>query len=321
MKDIILVTAYCPKIEQKEILIKLLQNLNTIRDKYDIMITSHTILDSYFLEYCDYFYFDKKNPVLNDIEHRNHAFFDLQNENIIWSNYTNIGNTHLTILRLIIPAINLIKSLNYKKIHFLEYDCKFYNSEELDENSELLNKFDCVIYENIIHKMMLGAFKSFNVNKMISLWENYDENKIKKIIEESYPKTPERVTFRHIEKELNFYKKETETNKLKGMEVSLIYSSNYNWNVPFYQEIDDRLKFISWNNSDDPQTIKIIINDNKIIKFTLSNKNHWKISDIGNYDEIENIIIIKNDEIINRFNFSIDFKEKFKKSNFITKKS
>jgi hypothetical protein len=321
MKDIILVTAYCPKIEQKEILIKLLQNLNTIRDKYDIMITSHTILDSYFLEYCDYFYFDKKNPVLNDIEYRNHAFFDLQNENIIWSNYTNIGNTHLTILRLIIPAINLIKSLNYKKIHFLEYDCKFYNSEELDENSELLNKFDCVIYENIIHKMMLGAFKSFNVNKMISLWENYDENKIKKIIEESYPKTPERVTFRHIEKELNFYKKETETNKLKGMEVSLIYSSNYNWNVPFYQEIDNRLKFISWNNSDDSQTIKIIINDDKIIKFTLSNKNHWRILDIGNYDEIENIIIIKNDEIINRFNFSIDYKEKFKKSNFITKKS
>ena len=63
MKDIILITAYCPKIEQKEILIKLLQNLNTIRDKYDIMITSHTILDSYFLEYCDYFYFDKKNPI------------------------------------------------------------------------------------------------------------------------------------------------------------------------------------------------------------------------------------------------------------------
>lgn len=320
MKDLILITSYCPKLEQKEMLLKLLQNLNNTRDRYDVMVTSHTILDGYFLEYCDYFYYDKSNPVLTDIEYRNHAFFDLQDGNIIWSNYTNIGNTHLTILRLIIPVINLIKSLNYKKIHFLEYDTKFYNTEELDENSELLNKFDCIIYENSLNKMMLGAFKSFNVDSMISLWENCDENKIKKVIENSYPKTPERITFKYIEKELNFYKKETETNKLKGMDVSLIYSSSYNWNVPFYQEIDNRLKFISWNNSDDSQTIKIIINDDKIIKFTL-NSNHWRILDIGNYDEIENVIIIKNNEIINRFNFGIDYKEKFKKSNFITKKS
>ena len=319
MKDLILITAYCPKIEQKETLIKLLQNLNTVRDRYDIMITSHTILDAYFLEYCDYFYFDKNNPVLKDIEYRNHAFFDLQNGETIWSNYTNIGNTHLTILRLTIPVINLIKSLNYKKIHYLEYDCKFYNSEELDENSELLNKFDCVVYENSINKTMIGAFRSFNTNKIISLWENYDENKIKKIIEESYPKTPERITFKYIKEELNFYKKETETNKLKGMEISLIHSSEYNWNVPFYQKIGNILKFISWNDSDSPQKIKLIINENKIINFTLNHKNHWKILDIGNYDEIHNIVVIKNEEIINSFNFNLDNKEKFKKSNFIIK--
>jgi len=320
MKDLILVAAYCPKLEQKEMLIKLLQNLNTIRDRYDIMLTSHTILDNCFLEYCDYFYFDKNNPILNDIEYRNHAFFDLHNGNIIWSNYTNNGNTHLTILKLIIPVINLIKSLNYKKVHYLEYDCKFYNSEELDENSELLNKFDCVVYENSIQKMMVGAFNSFNLNNTISLWENYDENKIKKIIEESYPKTPERITFKCIEKELNFYKKEIETNKLKGMEISLINSNGYNWNVPFYQENDNRLKFMLWNNSNDPQTIKLIINDDKIIKFTINDKNNWAILDIGDYNEIENIIIIKNDKIINSFSFNANYREKFKKSNFITKK-
>jgi hypothetical protein len=320
MKDLILIAAYCPKIEQKEMLIKLLQNLNTIRDRYDIMLTSHTILDNYFLEYCDYFYFDKTNPVLNDIEYRNHAFFDLHNGNIIWSNYTNNGNTYLTILKLIIPAINLIKSLNYKKMHYLEYDCKFHNSEEIDENSILLDKFDCVVYENSIHKMMMGAFSSFSVNNIISLWENYDENKLKKIIEESYPKTPERITFKYIEKELNFHKKEIETNKLKGMEVSLINSNGYTWNVPFYQEIDNRLKFMSWNNSNDPLTIKLIINDDRIIKFTINDKNHWTILDIGDYDEIENVIIIKNDKIINSFNFNDNYKEKFKKSNLITKK-
>ena len=40
-KDLILITAYCPNKEKKEILFDFLKQLQKFRDKYDILVSSH----------------------------------------------------------------------------------------------------------------------------------------------------------------------------------------------------------------------------------------------------------------------------------------
>jgi hypothetical protein len=53
-KELILITTYCPNKEKKEILFDFLKQLQKFRDKYDILVSSHTPLDTHFFDYFDY---------------------------------------------------------------------------------------------------------------------------------------------------------------------------------------------------------------------------------------------------------------------------
>ena len=103
-KDLILITAYCPNKEKKEILFDFLKQLQKFRDKYDILVSSHTPLDTHFFDYFDYFYYDKNNVILTDIEYRQNGWFSPFDDYVIWSTYLGGGNTIKAILDLIIPS-------------------------------------------------------------------------------------------------------------------------------------------------------------------------------------------------------------------------
>ena len=53
-KELILIVAYCPNKERKEILFDFLKQLQMFRCSYDILVASHTPLDVNFFEYFDY---------------------------------------------------------------------------------------------------------------------------------------------------------------------------------------------------------------------------------------------------------------------------
>ena len=73
-KELILIVAYCPNKERKEILFDFLKQLQMFRCSYDILVASHTPLDVNFFEYFDYFYYDKNNVILTDIDFKKLIF-------------------------------------------------------------------------------------------------------------------------------------------------------------------------------------------------------------------------------------------------------
>ena len=97
-KELILVLTYCPNKERKEILFNFLKQLQKFRKSYDILVASHTPLDNNFFEYFDYFYYDKNNHILTDIEYRQNGWFSPFNNYVIWSSYLSSGNTIKAIL-------------------------------------------------------------------------------------------------------------------------------------------------------------------------------------------------------------------------------
>ena len=53
-EDIILITAYCPNIEKTDKLRKLVNQLQKFKNKYDIMVVSHTTIPLDIQEMLDY---------------------------------------------------------------------------------------------------------------------------------------------------------------------------------------------------------------------------------------------------------------------------
>ena len=64
-KDLILLTAYTPDLERKNILLNVLKSID--KNKFDIMVSSHSSISEEALEYCNYFIYDKKNTLLFDL--------------------------------------------------------------------------------------------------------------------------------------------------------------------------------------------------------------------------------------------------------------
>ena len=70
MKDLILITSYCPDSEKKEMLFEFLKSLQKFRNEYDIFLSSHLPIDNFYFNYVDYFYYDnfKQNNVSYTIQ-------------------------------------------------------------------------------------------------------------------------------------------------------------------------------------------------------------------------------------------------------------
>lgn len=122
-KELMLVTSYCDTTEKKEILLECLKSLQPFRNDYSIFLTSHLPLDNFFYDYIDYFYYDKNNYLITDPKISDDSdWFSLNQNFTIFSTYTSKGNTLGSIWSMFIPSIQVVKSLGYKKIHYLEYD-------------------------------------------------------------------------------------------------------------------------------------------------------------------------------------------------------
>jgi hypothetical protein len=188
-KELILIISYCPDKKRKEILFDFLKQLQKFRESYDILVSSHTPLDVNFFDYFDYFYYDKNNIILTDIEYRQNGWFSPFDDYVIWSSYLGTGNTIKAILDLLIPSISLAKNLKYEKIHYFEYDTKISNDKELVENSELLNEYDYVIYNGVGTHLIAGGFFSFKTDFVVDEWKENNEKTLMEFIFWCLPKS------------------------------------------------------------------------------------------------------------------------------------
>ena len=312
-KELILITTYCPNKERKEILFDFLKQLQKFRDKYDILVSSHTPLDTHFFDYFDYFYYDKNNVILTDIEYRQNGFFCPFDNYVIWSSYIGSGNTIKAILDLIIPSISIAKDLKYNKIHYIEYDTIITDDKELIENSKLLDDYDYVIYNTEYTHKLVGAFFSFKTNSIIDEWKECNDEIFKKSYFGVYPKVPENILYNQISNQRKYIEKNYNDLKLNGIELNFVNDNRSNWNVPFFDPKDSKLKFVSNNKTNYDYDVKVIVNNN-LHNLGKINPSCWKIVNLlDNFYDVEHIIVLKNNEkILELFFDNIEYKNKFK---------
>ena len=100
MKDLIIISSYCNTKEKEEVLRNLVSQVNGQKDKFDLMIVSHSVVPDDISTKCDLVLYDKKNELLYDWDLRCTPWIDPDNQRPIMSIFTGFFNTHLAIWRI-----------------------------------------------------------------------------------------------------------------------------------------------------------------------------------------------------------------------------
>jgi hypothetical protein len=304
---------------------KLVNQLQTFREKYDILIVSHTEIAIDIQNKVDLFLYDKKNELLTDWDLINQPWFspgDGQDRRI-QSGLLTGRNTHLAIWRMLILGFSLVKNIGYKKVHHIEYDCEIRDDFEIEENSKLLDDYDFIYYKDIkenVDDILFGSFQSLKIESLPRDLLILNEDNIKDMIRKSFSKSPEGM-FENIlinngkVKVKNRVLLEKNGNKFATSENDETFNP---WGVPYIDLKDNKINFIAWNTSKkDGVNYTIIVNDNNILKSDKLLKDHWTILGLDYIENIHKIIIVEDDTIRDTIKFnSNEDKELFKKISF-----
>ena len=313
MKDIILITAYCPDDYRENILRNLVNSLTNT--SFDLMIVSHTPIPLDIQKKVDLVIYDKKNEILTDWDMLNQPWFNPGDQRRIQSSFLSKKNTHLAIWRMMILGFSTAKNLGYKKLHHIEYDCEINNIEEFTHNSNILESSDSVIYVDkrpTVDHILFGSFQSYNLSSLYHKLVSLDEEWIKKLIKQSSSKSPELMLQNILEEHGKVFYKDRNDLEKNGNKFGLIDGQVGNqfipWGVPFYDRLTNELGFVVWNTkNEDGVKHQIIINSNKMHDVPFTPYNHWRMEFLGDFDSVESLLIIENDKI--RDNISLKTQE------------
>jgi hypothetical protein len=317
MKELILILSYCPNKEKKESLLFFLKDLQSFRENYNILLVSHSKLDPYFLEYCDFYFYSEKNELLDGIEYRQNSWFSPVNDYVIWSSYTTIGNTLSAIWDMLIPSLSLAKSLSFEKIHYFEYDSRISSPLELEENSSLLETYDYIFYGTEDTHKLMGSFLSFKTDKIINEWKLLSHEVLPKLFWDNYPKVPENIIHDLISSQRKYLKKDYNQLPSKGVTLGLQKGGKVYWDVPFYEPKTNSLQFVSYNNNSEKYKLRIILNETELINVESLPEQNWKIFTLlEDFNLLTSLKVFRDENKILDLNFeSQDFKNRFIKYN------
>lgn len=324
MKDLILITAYCPDDKREDILRNLVTSLQDYKNLFDIMVVSHTPIPVDIQKKVEFCFYDKKNEILTDWDLLNQPWFIPEGNRRIQSSFLSKKNTHLAIWRLMILGFSNAKNLGYSKVHHLEYDCEINEVSELIENSNLLNENNTVVYidkQDRVAEVMFGSFQSYFVPKIHNMLIKLDEEKIKDLIRNAISKSPEGMLYELIKESGSVIEKNRDILEIKGNKFGIMNSQSIDknpWSLPFFDHLTQNVDFIVWNTTN-PNGLdyKVIVNNNRVIHIQNVKLQHWTINYLGKLEEINSIIVLENDKIRDTFYInSEDDMELFKKMSY-----
>lgn len=315
MKDLIIVNSYTPDSNRLKILENFLKELN-IKKEFDIMVVSHSQVPEYIFEYIDYFIYEKSNIVLEDIKYK----YPMEYSTDKWKVVTTEARTFnhfIAAYRLFYLGLINSKKLNYKKVHFVEYDTTIKNLNFFKNNSNLLENFSLVYYEINTSPFLISFPMSFNVEKLKDYWFDYNEDNIYEYLEKNNYKTIETYLKKLINNQSECFAESSD--KIKESDVQInIYSSapDLNWVCPIIR--DDKIVLFVKNMSDDIFNIKYIINNEETIHNKTIKVNHWYFFDLCLFDDIKTLQIIKDNKNIVNYDFNLLDKFLYKEKNNFT---
>jgi hypothetical protein len=313
MKELILITSHTPDNVREDLLRNLVKSAKN--DKYDIMVVSHTPIPNDIINNVDYFIFDKKNSLITEIKDKSTIFFSNSNF-IIQTTETKKYYHGLAFIRLLKLGLTTAKNLEYEKIHFFEYDSVINSFIELQENSKLLDSVGTVCYKPLTLEWPNSPI-SFNVDKLSKLWFELSDDKFLDFISDKFSKISEEYQMFLIEDGGDYIMKDFSVLENKNIKVALFGDSDkFPWFVVVYDNSKNELFFFGWNQNNNDCDVKIIINNNSVIHKQIT-PGCWNLNEIGNFDNINNIMIIVNNEIKNNLDFNLIDKNIFKSKNYI----
>ena len=315
-KDLILITSFCNNEHKTSTLRNLVNSIKKIGG-FDVLITSHSALPQDIVSSVDYYLYDSKNILLTDFDLRSASWFDPDLNGKINSIFVGFSNTHLAIFRMLIFGNILAKSLGYNKIHQLEYDAEISSLDELIENSKLLETHDVVTYKiNDIHHngLLLGSFQSYRIDTLSEKLLNYNEEEILTTIRTSQIKSPEMFFKEILHKNKIYVEKPVNNFSINGIKFATSKAKPEfpAWCFPYHDNKTKKLFFIAWNHEGmENFNIKVIYNDVQVHNITDLKPNFWRIIDLGNYEDAQEVIVLVNNKVRNVFDFT-KIKDEFK---------
>jgi hypothetical protein len=330
MKDLIVIGSHCPDFERQEILNKCIDYLQPVRNDFDILISSHVLIPDFISNKVDYIFYDKNNELLYDSKYQNKPYFTPGGTNLyIQSIYVNEFNTYLAVYRLLISGFGFAKVMGYSKAHYIEYDVHLKNTNELYENSKLLDNYGVVLYKGQLNKNLYmsqfshGFFQSVDIENLDDTFLYYNKEKLLSLLENSGNKINEKVTQDiHEKNKKGLLYKDVNIFIEQGCDLFLsettLKEKRLTWAVPFYHIKKESIDFIVVNTfSKKPISVKVIVNS-KIYNVDNLKENAWFVWSLGSSLLDYEIIIYYDDKIKNVININDDNREEFKKFSYAT---
>jgi hypothetical protein len=178
-----------------------------------------------------------------------------------------------------------------------------------------------------VDDILLGSFQSYFIPTLDKFLINLDEGKIKEMIKNTQTKSPELMLQKILEENGKVFRKNRnvleKNENYFGIIDGQVNSKFIPWAVPFYDRLEDTIGFVVWNTKNgNGVRHTIIINHEKVIKIQETLLGHWRMVNLGNFNDITHILVIENDEIRDKFLLTTDEeKEIFKLSSFRHKES
>ena len=317
MRDLISIFTYCPDDRRKKILYSFLESIQHLRDRYEILLVSHSEVPELCFGMVDYFYYDSKNTLITDFDYTNKFWFREGslgiNSSLVYS-----VSTHLAIYRLIYYVMNFSKSMGFKKIHLIEYDIKMDNIGLIDEVNDLLSENDNVMFKDDEDGWVWGVYFATNTEKWTIDECLYDENKILEDLKKVENRMTEYVTPKFLSGENRniLYRKLEDIDKDKKCQhVDEHQNSSLKWSVPLVEYGTDKLNFFIFNEIGGEYIIDLFVN-NRCITFVSNDVGIWSLSQIGNFSEVQTLEIFVNKKLKNKINFTDLNRQSFIDNNF-----
>lgn len=320
MKDLFLITTYAPDNVRKDILRNFVKSID--KEKYDIMVVSHSSIPTDVIEDVNYFIYDAQNILLTDTEYKYTMFYNSSNFQVI-STENRPFNHFLAALKLVTLGLSTARNEGYTKVHCIEYDTELKSDSEFVENSRLLEENSLVYYETDYVPTIISFPISFNLNKIDERWFQFDVEALKKWIANDAFKTIENyesVLLKDENSHIKFYTALAEN----GVKINTFYSGGEDvWVTPVVDS-NNRLLLFAWNRSNTLQVenialynVKAIVNNETYYNWDLP-LNTWNLNSLGNFNDINNLTIIRNGKRIVDYDFTQINKDTYKMSNYLT---
>jgi len=317
MKDLISIFTYCPDDRRKKILYSFLESVQHLRNRYEILLVSHSQVPDLCFGMVDYFYYDSKNELITDFEYTNKFWFR-EGSLAINSSLVYPVSTHLAIYRLVYYVMNFSKLMGFKKVHFIEYDIKMDNIGLIDGVNDLLSEKDNVMFIDDEDGWVSGVYFATNTEKWSIDESMYDENKILDELKKVENRMTEYVTPKFLmgQNRNILYRKIEEIDKNKKCQyVDEHQNSSLKWSVPIVEYGTDKLNFFIFNENGGEYIVDLFVNDRRIT-FISENQGMWSLSQVANFSEVHTLEIFINKKLKNKINFTDSNRQSFIDNNF-----